>query len=298
MNASYLQSAVRWSVATGLLIWSVSSVVQADAAELYGTLKKVKDKGQIVIGFPESSPPFASYDASKKPAGYAIDICMRVVDTIKHDISAPDLQVNFVPINSSTRMALLANGTIDLECGSTTNTLSRQEQVDFSMMHFVSSTRCLVKTGSGIKEIEDFANKVVALAQGANTVGVINGWVQKLKVPNVKILNISNFSEGLLAVDSDRADAFCSDDAILYTLRQKSPARDRLEVVGRPLSFEPYGLMMRRDDSAFRLAVNKTLAELFRSGEITSLYHKWFDQFGIPLSEKLETVLQAQAVPQ
>lgn len=113
----------------------------------------------------------------------------------------------------------------------------------------------------------------------------------------MKILNISNFSEGLLAVDSDRADAFCSDDAILYTLRQK-PARDRLEVVGRPLSFEPDGLMMRRDDSAFRLAVNKTLAELFRSGEITSLYHKWFDQFGIPLSEKLETVLQAQAVPQ
>ncbi|MDA9476785.1 hypothetical protein XI03_20215 [Bradyrhizobium sp. CCBAU 65884] len=280
------------------MIWCISGAVEADAAELYGTLKKVKDKGQVVIGFPESSPPFASYDANKKPAGYAIDICMRVVDTIKHDISAPDLQVNFVPINSSTRMALLANGTIDLECGSTTNTLSRQEQVDFSMMHFVSSTRCLVKTGSGIKEIDDFANKVVALAQGANTVGVINGWVQKLKVPNVKILNISNFSEGLLAVDSDRADAFCSDDAILYTLRQKSPARDRLEVVGRPLSFEPYGLMMRRDDSAFRLTVNKTLAALFRSGEIASLYHKWFDQFGIPLSEKLETVFQAQAVPQ
>ncbi|WP_271593129.1 amino acid ABC transporter substrate-binding protein [Bradyrhizobium sp. CCBAU 65884] len=298
MKASYLQSALRWSVATGLLIWCISGAVEADAAELYGTLKKVKDKGQVVIGFPESSPPFASYDANKKPAGYAIDICMRVVDTIKHDISAPDLQVNFVPINSSTRMALLANGTIDLECGSTTNTLSRQEQVDFSMMHFVSSTRCLVKTGSGIKEIDDFANKVVALAQGANTVGVINGWVQKLKVPNVKILNISNFSEGLLAVDSDRADAFCSDDAILYTLRQKSPARDRLEVVGRPLSFEPYGLMMRRDDSAFRLTVNKTLAALFRSGEIASLYHKWFDQFGIPLSEKLETVFQAQAVPQ
>ncbi|MCK1766377.1 MULTISPECIES: amino acid ABC transporter substrate-binding protein [unclassified Bradyrhizobium] len=296
MEGSSTKMLFRWSMMACFIGWSVLSC-QANAADLNGTLKKIKDSGQIVIGFSESLPPFSSYDADKNPAGYSIDICMRVVDTVKRELNISDLPVKFVPVTPTTRIALLANGTIDLECASTTNTLSREEQVDFSMMHFMSSTRCLVKAGGGVHEIEDFGNKVVALAQGSNTVGVVNSWIQKLSIPNVKILNISNFSEGVLAVDSDRADAFCSDDAILYTLRQKSPARDRLEVIGRPLSFEPYGLMLRRDDSAFRLAVNKTLAELFRSGDATTLYHKWFDTAGIPLSEKLATVFQVQALP-
>lgn len=281
-------------VAAGLLLLTG----QANAQEFYGTLKKIKDTNTITIGHREASIPFSYYDDKKQPIGYAMDLCAKVVDEIKKVIKAPDLQVKYLPVNAQTRIPLMVNGTVNIECGSTTNTLGRTHQIDFSAIYFTTATRVLTRKAGKFKEIEDFKGKSIGLSVGSTNERVVKALIDAGKVKDVRILNLKDHAEALVALETDRIDGYASDDIVLYGLISKSRIKNELEVVGRNLSYEPYGLMLPRDDSAYRLVVNRTLAELFRSGEIEKIYAKWFDPLEVPLNPLLKAAFELQALPE
>jgi glutamate/aspartate transport system substrate-binding protein len=280
------------------LVLSAAATMPASAVELYGTLKKINETNTITMGVREASIPFSYYDENKKPIGFAIDLCHAIVEEIKKLIDAPNLQVKYLTVNPQTRIALMANGTTNLECGSTTNTLGRQEQVDFSSVYFTTATRVLTRTAGKFKEIEDFQGKTIGLPVGSTNERVVKGMIDAGKLTNVRILNVKDHAEGLVALETDRVDGYASDDVVLYGLRSKSRIKDQLEVVGRNLSYEPYGIMLPRDDSAMRLVVNRTLARLFRSGEVEKMYAKWFDPLGMSINPLLKAAYELQAFPE
>lgn len=267
----------------------------AFAQDLYGTLAKIDQAGEIVIGHRESSVPFAYLDDSQNPIGYSMDLCMRIVDAVNERLGEK-VDVRFVPVNPKTRIPLLANGTIDLECGSTTNNLTRQQQVDYSHVTFITGTKLLVKKGSGISEVEDLDGKVVALAQGTTNERAVKAAIEE-KGMSVKILPVKDHAAGFLALETDRVDAYSTDHILLFGLISKAKNPGDYMVTGRFLSYDPYALMVRRDDSEFRLLVNKTLSDIFRSGEINGMYDKWFDPLGVPPTDLLRAAFQIQALP-
>lgn len=287
-------------------IWTMAALIaglllspgQAGAEEFYGTLKKIKETNTITVGHREASIPFSYYDDKKQPIGYAMDLCAKIVDEIKKVIKAPDLQVKYLPVNAQTRIPLMVNGTVNLECGSTTNTIARQAQVDFSAIYFTTATRVLTRKSLKSKEIEDFQGKSIGLSVGSTNERVVKALIDAGKLKNVRILNLKDHAEALVALETDRIDGYASDDIVLYGLISKSRIKNDLEVIGRNLSYEPYGVMLPRDDSAFRLVANKTLADLFRSGEIDKVYAKWFDPLGVPVNPLLKAAFELQALPE
>ena len=251
-------------VALGL---AAVTVAPLDAAELYGTLKKIKETGTLNLGHREASVPFAYMDQSGKPIGYTMDLCYKIIDEIKNVLNLPDLKVKLVPVTSQTRIPLLANSTIDMECGSTTNNLTRAKQVDYLHVTFITGTKLGVKKGSGIKELEDMNGKRIALALGTTNEKAIK---QEAKANGIRLKYhmVKDHPQGWLALGTGRADAYATDDVLLYGLISKSKNPEQYEVVGRFLSYDPYGIMVRRDDSAMRLLGNRVLSDLMRSGEI------------------------------
>ena len=249
--------------------------INARAQELTGTLKKVADRNEIVIGHRESSIPFSYLDDAQKPIGYSIDICNRVVDAVKAELKRPTLQVTYAAITPSTRIPLMANGTIDLECGSTSNTTDRQTQVGFAPTTFVTTTRFVSKRSSGFKTYADLKGRTVATTSGTTTIKIINEVNAKENL-DWKILPAADHAEAFMMVESGRASAFFMDDVLLYSLvaRSKSPADYVIST--EPMSVEPYGIMLRRDDPAFQKVVNRAVTDLFKSGEIRTIYDKWF----------------------
>lgn len=267
----------------------------ANAQDFYGTLKKIDDSGTIVVGHRESSVPFAYLNDQQQPVGYSMDLCMKIVDRVSETLGKK-IDVKLVPVNPKTRIPLLANGTIDIECGSTTNNLTRQQQVDYAHTTFITGTKLLVKKASGIKEVEDLKGKTIALAQGTTNERAIKA-IDEEKGLGLKMLPVKDHAEGFLALDTDRVDAYSTDHILLYGLISKAKNPDDYEVVGRFLSYDPYAIMVRRDDSAFRLIANSTLSDLFRSGEINEIYAKWFDPLGVAPTDLLKAAFEIQALP-
>lgn len=276
------------------------AVTPAGAAELYGTLKKVKEKGEIVMGHREASVPFAYIGPEGKPIGYSIDLCNKIIDKIKTDLKMPNLKVKLVPVTSQTRIPLLANGTIDIECGSTTNNLTRSQQIDYLAVTFITGTKLAVKKGSGIKEIEDLKGKAIGLSLGTTNEKAIKATAEKLGL-DIKYHMVKDHPQGWLALETGRVDSYASDDVLLYGLISKSKDPSKYEVVGRFLSYDPYGIMVRRDDSAMRLLGNTVLADLMRSGEMLKIYDKWFNpgptNIKMPISADLKKAFEIQALP-
>ncbi|MCC7426840.1 MAG: amino acid ABC transporter substrate-binding protein [Alphaproteobacteria bacterium] len=270
----------------------------AAAQELYGTLRKIRDAGVIKVGHRESSVPFSQFDQNRRPAGFSVDLCMRVVDAVKRELNMPNLRVEFIPVNPSTRIPLIANGTVDIECGSTTYTLGRSRQVDFSSIFYLTGTQIMSRQNSGIREVEDLANKSVALVLGTTNERAVKAAIERLRIPNVKVLMVKDHAEALLALETDRVDAYATDEVVLWGLRNQSRIKDQLVITGRLLSYDPYGLMLRRDDSAFRLLINTTLAGIFRSGEIEQMFRKWFEPAGIPINDRLRQIWEYMALPE
>jgi glutamate/aspartate transport system substrate-binding protein len=227
------------------------------------------------MGYREASLPFSYVGNDKKPVGYAIDLCTRVAAGIQQQLGLNDLQIKWMPVTPENRMALVANGTIDLECGTTTNTLSRQEQVDFSHMIFVDGGSLLVSTASNINSLSDLAGKRVAVVPGTTTEIVLAEALQKADV-KVQLLRVREHSDGIAALESGTADAYASDRVILIGLALTSKDPTKLALAEEYLSYEPYGLMLRRGDADFRLAVNRVLSRLYRSGQIYPIYERWF----------------------
>lgn len=282
-------------IAAGMIALGLSAPV-ALADSHGGTLAKIMESGEIVIGHRESSVPFAYLDENQKPVGYSIDLCMKIVEAVEAELGK-ELTVKYVPVNPKTRIALIANGTIDLECGSTTNTLTRQKQVEYLPVTFITGTKLLVRKDGGIQSVADLGGKVVALAQGTTNERAVLAAVEELGL-DVKVLPVRDHAEGMLSLETDRVDVYATDHILLFGLISKSKTPDDFVVVGDFLSFDPYALMVRRDDSEFELIGKKALGAVFRSGEIDAIYSKWFDPLGVPADPLLKAAFTLGALPE
>lgn len=288
-------SLIKKLIAAAVVV-GVSAPVAMAQDNLTGTLAKIADSGTIVIGHRESSVPFSYLDANQKPVGYSIDLCMKVVEAVEAELEM-DLDVSFVPVNPKTRIALMANGTIDLECGSTTNNLTRQQQVEYLPVTFITGTKLLVRADSGINSIADLDGKAVALAQGTTNERAVKAAAADLGL-NIDVLPVRDHAEGMLSLETDRVDVYATDHILLFGLISKSKNPDDFVVVGDFLSFDPYALMVRRDDSAFELVGKKAIGAVFRSGEIDAIYAKWFDPLGVPADPLLKAAFKLGALPE
>lgn len=274
----------------------LAASLPAAAEDFTGTLAKVAESGVITLGHRESSVPFAYLDENQQPIGYSIDLCMKIVEKVSETVGK-ELEVRYVPVNPKTRLALMANGTIDLECGSTTNKLSRQEQVEYLATTFVTGTKLMVRKDSGIASVADLDGKAVALAQGTTNELAVKAAIDTLGL-DVKVLPVRDHAEGMLSLETDRVDVYATDHILLYGLMSKSKTPEEFEVVGDFLSYDPYGLMVRRNDSAFELVGKAALAEVFRTGEIMEIYSKWFDPLGVPATPLLQASFALNALPE
>ncbi|MDX1976262.1 MAG: transporter substrate-binding domain-containing protein [Pseudanabaenaceae cyanobacterium bins.68] len=264
------------------------------AQQLTGTLKKIKDTNTLTIGIRESSIPFSYLDNEQKPVGYAIDICMRVADNIKKRLNLPKLEVKTTAVTSQTRIPLVVSGAVDLECGSTTNTIKRQEQVAFSVAYFIAAVRMAVRANSGIRTLDDLDGKAVVTTSGTTSDRYIK---QNEKGKNINVKNIyaKDHAESFLSLESGRAVAFVMDDVLLAGLIARSKNPRDFVIVGPELSVEPYAVMMRKDDPQFKKVVDDTLINMMRSGVMASLYTRWFTRsippnnvnMNLPLSPSL-----------
>jgi glutamate/aspartate transport system substrate-binding protein len=247
----------------------------AAAQQLTGTLKKIKDTGSITLGHRDSSIPFSYYDDKQQVVGYAMDICYRIVDAIKAELKVPKIDIKLNPITSATRIPLMANGTIDLECGSTTNNLERQKQVSFTITHFVTANRYVAKKASNIKTLNDLKGKTVVSTAGTTNIKWATEENAKRKL-GMNIVAAKDHAEAFLMVDTGRAAAFFMDDILLYSLVANAKNPGDWMIGSEAYTVEPYGIMLRRDDPAFKKVVDNAVTQLYKSGQINAIYDKWF----------------------
>ena len=269
----------------------LTGAVQAPA----DTLEKIKDAGSITLGHRESSISFSYYDDQQRVIGYSQDIALRVVDAIKRELQLRDLQVRLNPVTSQNRIPLIQNGTVDLECGSTTNNTERQKQVGFSTTIFVVGTRLLTKKASGIQDFSDLAGKNVVTTAGTTSERLLRK-LNEDKQLNMKIISAKDHGESFLTLETGRAAAFMMDDALLYGELAKAKRPGDWVVVGIPQSSEAYGCVLRKDDPAFKTLVDTTIAGLMTSGEAQKLYAKWFESPIPPKGLNLNFPLSAEMV--
>jgi ABC-type amino acid transport substrate-binding protein len=249
--------------------------------ELDGTLKKIKTSGTFTLGYREGAPPFSFPGPDKRPVGYSIDLCMQVATAIQKQLGLADLKLNWVPLTAENRIDMVVQGKVDLECGTTTATLSRQERVDFSLMTFVDGGSLLTAAGANLRGLADLTDKRIAVIPGTTTEKALADFLKKEFI-NVKVVPVKDHIEGLAAIEKGLADAFASDRGTLIGIAVTSKDPGRFALANVVFSYEPYGLMMRRNDAAFRLVVNRALAALYRSGGFAPIYDRWFGSFGKP----------------
>src|SRR6201747_2692872 len=262
----------------GLALAAVLGVGQANAEELTGTLKNIKETGAITLGFRDSSIPFSYLDDSQKPIGFAMDICYKIVDAVKKELKLDKLEVKLNPVTSSTRIPLLANGTIDLECGSTTNNVDRQKQIAFTNTHFLTASRYVSEKSSKINAIDDLKGKSVVSTAGTTNIKQLTE-ANAARGLNVNIIPAKDHAEAFLMVETDRAVAFVMDDILLASLVAGSKAPDDYVISKDAFSKpEPYAIMLRKDDPAFKKVVDAATAALYTSGEAQKIYDKWLMQ--------------------
>ena len=273
----------------GLVLAAGLGVSQAGAEELTGTLKNIKDAGAITLGFRDSSIPFSYLDDNQRPVGFAMDICYKVVDAIKSELKLDKLEVKLNPVTSSTRIPLLANGTIDLECGSTTNNAERQKQVSFTNTHYLTASRFVSKKANKLDMIDDLKGKSVVSTAGTTNIKQLTE-ANAARNLGITIIPAKDHAEAFLMVETDRAAAFVMDDILLASLvaGSKDPSAYAIskDAFSKP---EPYAIMLRKDDPAFKKVVDGATAKLYTSGEGLKLYDKWFTQKIPPKGLNLNT---------
>lgn len=244
-------------------------------AQTQPTLDKVKASGVITVAYRESSIPFSYLDDKVQPTGFGWEICAKVVEQVRQATGRADLKVQTQAVTSANRIPLLVNGTIDIECGSTTNNADRQKQVTFATNYFYTGTRFLVKAGSGIRSLDDLKGKTVVSTTGTTNLRVMRTLNEERQL-GIDLISAKDHAESALLVQSGRAVAFAMDDILLYGLKAGAAKPEELAVVGDALQVEPYAIMLRKDDPAFKKLVDGTLAALVRSGEFETLYNRWF----------------------
>jgi ABC-type amino acid transport substrate-binding protein len=278
-------------VLTGL---AVVSTAQAD------TLKKIADTGKITVSYRESSVPFSYLAGGGNAVGFSADVTTAVVDAVKKRLNNPNIKVEYQAVTSQNRIPLLQNGTIDLECGSTTNNSTRGKDVQFALNHFYTGTRLLAKKSSGVKNYGDLAKKVVASTTGTTNAQVIRKYNADKNLGMEVVLG-KDHDDSVLMVDSGRATAFAMDDILLFGLMGNAKNPAEWEVVGDSLQVEPYACMMRKDDPKFQELVNGVIGGMMKSGDFEKLYTKWFmspippkgQNLNLPMSKELRDNLKA-----
>ncbi|CAH2897116.1 MAG: Glutamate/aspartate ABC transporter, substrate-binding protein GltI (TC 3.A.1.3.4) [uncultured Paraburkholderia sp.] len=239
------------------------------------TLAKIESTNLIAVGHRETSVPFSYVDTNNNVVGFSQDLCNKVIDAVKLKTKHPDLRVRFIPVTSQNRIPLVQNGTIDLECGVTTNLTSRQNQVAFSDTFFVATTRLLTRKDSGIKDFPDLAGKTVVTNQGTTSERILRKMNEEKKM-NMSIISAKDYGEGRATLETGRAVAYMMDDVLLAGTRSLTAKPSDWTLVGTPQSSEAYGFMMRKDDPEFKKLVDDAMSQVMRSPEIKTLYDKWF----------------------
>lgn len=247
----------------------------AQAQELAGTLKKIKDTGTITIGHREASIPFSYLDDKQQPVGYAMDLCMKVVDAVKAELKMPNLKVTLQPVTSANRIPLLQNGTIDIECGSTTNSVERQKQVAFGPTYFVINVSAVVKKASGIKTLAELNGKAISTTSGTTAVPLLKKYEKTANI-DVKEIYGKDHAESMQLLATDRVSAFVMDDILLAGQVANQPNPGDYVIFPESLRTEPYGMMLRRDDPQFKALVDRAVGAVYKSGEIEKIFSKWF----------------------
>jgi glutamate/aspartate transport system substrate-binding protein len=245
------------------------------AQEDQPTLSRVRANDLIAIGHRETSIPFSYVDTNNQVIGFSQDLCNKVIEAVKVKTGHPDLRVRFIPVTSQNRISLVQNGTVDLECGVTTNLTSRQNQVAFSDTFFVATTRLLTRKDSGVKDFPDLAGKTVVTNQGTTSERILRKMNEEKKM-NMQIISAKDYGEGRLTLETGRAVAYMMDDVLLAGTRSLTARPSDWVIVGTPQSSEAYGFMLRKGDSEFKKLVDDTMAQVMKSGEVNAIYDKWF----------------------
>src|SRR3989440_3823960 len=286
----------RAAVAAAALVAGVLAAAGAAAQE--GTLDKIKKTGTITIGHRDASIPFSYYDDKQQVVGYAVEICQRIVNAVKSELKLSSIQVNYQLVTSANRIPLMANGTIDLECGSTTNNLERQKQVWFTVTHFVTANRWVSKKSAKLHKLSDLKGKTIVSTAGTTNIKQITE-INAQQNLGMNIVSANGHPEAFQVVETGRAVAFVMDDILLYSLAAQSRNPKDYEISKEALSVEPYGIMLRKDDTAFKKVVDAAMVQTYKSGDINKIYEKWFQKpvppkglnLNVPMSEQFKKVI-------
>jgi len=276
-----------------LLVGAIAATLAAPMLAQADTLKKVKDSGSITVGHRDASIPFSYLDDKQAPIGYSMDLCAKIVDAVKKELKMPNLKVNYQVVTSATRIPLLANGTVDMECGSTTNNADRQKQISYVVTTFVTANRYVAKKSSKIAKLDDLKGKTVTSTAGTTNIKWL-GETNTAKNMGMNVITGKDHAESFLNVETDRAVAFFMDDILLAGLVANSKTPADFMVGSEAYSVEPYGIMVRKDDPGFKKLADDTVKALMKSGEIEKIYSKWFLSPIPPKNINMNTPMSAQ----
>lgn len=272
------------------------TAVQAE--DLTGTLKKIKESGTVTLGYRDASLPFSYLNDDQQPIGYSVELCKKIVDQIKVKVGEPNLKTEYVSVVAATRTPLLINGTIDLECGVTTNTVERQKQIGFLLTSYVASAKYAVKKNAGIASVADLKGKSVVVITGGSGEWITKN-LDREKALGLKILNAKDGGEAFLMLETGRAVAYINDDVQLMATIAQSRTPEAYTLLPEPMSAEPYAIGIRKNDPQFKTFADDALRTLYSSGEIDTLYPKWFQQpippknsvINLPMSDALKEAI-------
>jgi glutamate/aspartate transport system substrate-binding protein len=297
-----------WRFLAGLTIAAVAATSQASAQDtsvgaLSGTLKKIKDTGTITLGYRENSLPFSYLNKRAQPIGYSLDLCREIIEEASTELDGMDIKVTLSAVTSGDRLVRVKAGEIDLECGSTTSNLQRQKEVAFSPTFFVAGTKLMVPKASKVTSYRDLAGKTVVVTAGTTNETALRTLSEKQKL-GINIVTERDHAESFAVLEAGKADAFATDDVLLYGIIATEPRAHDMKVVGEYLSYDPYGLAYRRNDPSFAAVVNNAFARMAAERRLTELYNKWFlhrlptgETVNLPMSPQLEEIFRVLGVP-
>jgi glutamate/aspartate transport system substrate-binding protein len=292
--------------AASLLVLAASANGQeaANVGALSGTLKKIKDSGTIALGYRESSLPFSYLNRRQQPIGYSIDLCREIVEDVSAELDGMEIKITFIPVTPDNRLQKVASGEIDLECGSTTANVQRRKEVAFSPIFFVAGTKLMVPKSSSISSYRDLAGKTAVVTSGTTNEAALRALSDKQKL-GITIVTAPDHAQSLEMLISGKAAAFATDDVLLYGFVATAKNASDMKVVGEYLSYDPYGLVFRRDDPAFAAVVERTFARMASERRLAELYNKWFlrrlptgETLNLPISPQLEEVFRMLGQPE
>jgi glutamate/aspartate transport system substrate-binding protein len=276
----------------------------AAVGALSGTLKKIRDTGSIMLGYRESSLPFSYLNHRQQPIGYSMDLCREVVEEAATELDGMDIKIALAPVTSADRFDKVKSGAVDLECGSTTSNLQRQKEMAFSPVFFVAGTKLMVPKDSGVKSYRDLAGKTAVVTAGTTNEGALRALSEKQNL-GINIVTARDHAESFATLAAGKASAFATDDVLLYGIIATEPRAHDMKVVGDYLSYDPYGLVYRRDDPSFTVVVERAFARMAAERRLAELYNKWFmrrlptgETLGLPMSPQLQEIFQVLGQPE